>query len=323
MPRMSERTGTNQYQKLIDDLRRAKESIAAFSGLGRETLASSDLRVVDEQVVGTGRLAKFIDNVALTWYLNRSQLNAAIEEKIEEAGTPVRAPLVEARKVIERRREFAQRRDHFFLPGERLPSGPSVIMLNRGLRITLHEWEPRRVEWLILDDDAAELRGAAKELARALATCTSVCLETGRAFAFAVGEFGPELILPEQWQRRSKLKGNHRYLLKAELPSLKARQRAGPTTRVQADSMEQAIKALEAVYAQFSPAKKVKKATAVAVFVSLFGLSKTSFEKTVWKDAKVPLWRKQGTVPDDREVSVAELRAALVGLNETGEVSFR
>jgi len=97
---MSERKGTNQYQKLFDDLRRAKKSVEAFSGLGKETLAPSDLKVVDEQVVGAGRLAKFIDNVALTWYLNRSQLNAAIEEKIEEAGTPVRAPLVEARKVI-------------------------------------------------------------------------------------------------------------------------------------------------------------------------------------------------------------------------------
>lgn len=154
------------------------------------------------------------------------------------------------------------------------------------------------MQWLILEDDAAELRGAWNELERTLATCTSTCLETGRAFAFTVGDFGPELILPEQCQRRRKPKGDYRYLLKVELPSLTARQRAGPTTRAQADSIEQAIKALEAVYAQFSPAKKVKKATAVAVFVCLFDLSKTSFEKTVWKDAEIPLWRMQGAVPE-------------------------
>lgn len=320
---MNDRTGTNQYQKLIDVLRRAKESVETFSGLGRKTLAPSDLSVVDEQVVGPGRLSRFIEDVPLKWYLSRTELNAAIEEKIEEAGTPVRAPLVEARKIIERRREFAKRRERSFLPGERLPSGPSVIMLNRGLRVTLNKGEPRRVQWLILDDDATELRSTAKELVRALETCTSACLETGRAFAFAVGDFGPELILPEQWQLRRRPKGGYRYLLKAELPSLSARQRSGPTTRAQADSMEQAIKALEAVYAQFSPARKVKKATAVAVFVSLFELSKTSFKETVWKDAEIPLWRKQGPVPDDGAVSAAELRAALEGLNETGEVSFK
>ena len=320
---MSDGTETNRYQKLIGNLQRAKDSVETFSGLGRETIAPSDLRVVDDQVVGKGRLSRFIEDVALKWYFSRSQLNAAIEEKIEEAGTPVRASLVNAWKIIERRMEFAQRRERLFLPGERLPSGPGVIMLNTGLRTTLLEREPRHVGWLILDDDVAEIRDAARELEHALETCTSACLETGRAFAFAVGDFGPELILPEQWQRRSKPKGDHRYLLKAELPSLKARQRGGPTTRVQADSMEQAIKALEAVYAQFSPAKKVKKATAVAVFVSLFELSKTSFEKVVWKDAEIPLWRKQGAVPEDGEVSAAELRTVLERLNETGEVTFR
>ena len=308
---MSSSAEANPHQVLIDQLIRAKDSVEAFSGLGRSTLKTQELQALDRQMVQSGRLAKFLGNTPLVWYQTESNLMSAIKERIEAAGTPVQNIRLSAKNTLDECRRFAWQHQRVFLPGEKPPSGPAVFNRTTGIHSSLDGNTPLREAWRVLDQDAAELQAALNELNLALRTCTKACLKTGRTFAFAVGDFGPELILPTQWANQSVPKALLRYLLKVEIPSLTASETSGPWTRSETQSIELAIQALERVCAQFGQEKKLTKDVATPVFVDLLGISKTAFTKMAWKDSSIDRWHKRGRPQADLVLSETDLCNAL------------